>query len=328
MARIPIRELLENDKNKVLVLDGGQGTELENRGIDVSNRLWNTAPFLSEQFWSDGASRDRDIVKSVFRDFVDAGAEVLRTSTYQSSFRSITENTDIETLEEYNALMDRIIDFSRECIGEDRYLMGSVGPWGAYIAKEYDGDYGPDAATFDYYDFFKPMLESFNNNDNVDIIGMVTIPNVHELRAVLSFDETQLRKPFYISLSVHDNGTLRDGTTMEEVADIFRQLGPKINPHFMFLGVNCVDMNNSTKILGSIHDVLPDIPLIMYPNSGERFDTEAKKWMPKDPDTLSWDDAIRQYIELGARVVGGCCRTKPEDISAISAAVARYTPGE
>ncbi|CAI1741932.1 hypothetical protein SEUBUCD650_0P00210 [Saccharomyces eubayanus] len=93
MARIPLKQLLVDDPKKVLVLDGGQGTELENRGIKVANPVWSTIPFISESFWSDESSANRKIVKEMFNDFLAAGAEILMTITYQTSFKSVSENT-------------------------------------------------------------------------------------------------------------------------------------------------------------------------------------------------------------------------------------------
>lgn len=225
MARLPLKQFLADNPKKVLVLDGGQGTELENRGIKVANPVWSTIPFISESFWSDESSANRKIVKEMFNDFLNAGAEILMTTTYQTSYKSVSENTPIRTLSEYNNLLNRIVDFSRNCIGEDKYLIGCIGPWGAHICREFTGDYGAEPENIDFYQYFKPQLENFNKNDKLDLIGFETIPNIHELKAILSWDESILSRPFYIGLSVHEHGVLRDGTTMEEIAQVIKDLG-------------------------------------------------------------------------------------------------------
>ena len=111
MARLPLKQFLADNPKKVLVLDGGQGTELENRGIKVANPVWSTIPFISESFWSDESSANRKTVKEMFNDFLNAGAEILMTTTYQTSYKSVSENTPIRTLSEYNNLLNRIVDF-------------------------------------------------------------------------------------------------------------------------------------------------------------------------------------------------------------------------
>ncbi|CCF56321.1 hypothetical protein KAFR_0B00210 [Kazachstania africana CBS 2517] len=321
MPRQPIKEYLEENPKKVLVLDGGQGTELENRGIHVANPVWSTIPFISESFWSNASSKDREIVKGMFQDFLDAGADILMTITYQTSFKSVTENTPIKTLKEYNELLERIVSFSRSCIGDEKYLIGCIGPWGAHVCAEFNGDYGGHPENIDYYAYFKPQLDNFFQNKDLDLIGFETVPNFHELKAILSWDDTILSKPFYIGLSVHENGVLRDGTTMNEIGYYIKSLGSKINPNFLLLGINCVSFSDSPDILESIHKELPDMPLIAYPNSGEIYDTVKKIWLPNHYSDITWNDVVNRYIKAGARIIGGCCRTMPDDIEQVSAAV-------
>ena len=76
MKRIPIEKLLIEHPQKVLVLDGGQGTELENRGININSPVWSAAPFVSDSFW-EKSSRERKVVEEMYRDFMNAGANVL-----------------------------------------------------------------------------------------------------------------------------------------------------------------------------------------------------------------------------------------------------------
>lgn len=324
MARLPLKEFLQQNPKKVLVLDGGQGTELERRGIQVANPVWSTIPFINESFWSE-SSAERKIVKEMYSDFIKAGAEMLMTVTYQASFKSVSDNTPIKTLSEYDSLLTRIVDFARGCIGEDKYLIGSIGSWGAHVCCEFTGDYGPNPEAIEYYEYFKPQVENFNKSPQIDLIAFETVPNIHEVKAILSWDKTILSKPFYIGLSVDDSGVLRDGTTIAEIAEFIKSLGDKLNPNFTFLGINCVSYNASSKILASIHAVLPDMPLLVYPNSGEVYDAEKKIWHPNGDKSNTWDLVVKKYIEAGARLIGGCCRTTPEDIAEVSEAVKKYT---
>lgn len=305
-------------------MDGGQGTELENRGINVANPVWSTIPFVNESFWNDTSSNDRKIVKEMFKDFMDAGADILMTITYQASFKSVSENTLIKTVAEYSELLDRIVSFSRECIGEDKYLIGCIGAWGAHICSEFTGNYGANPEEIDFLSYFKPQLENFNASKDIDLIGFETIPNIHELRAILSWDESILGKPFYIAMSVHEHGVLRDGTSMEQVADLIHSLGNKLNPNLMFIGINCCAFNQSHMILESLHQYVPELPLIVYPNSGEIYDTFKKIWLPNSSQVFAWDDVVRSYLKNGARIVGGCCRTSVADIKSIRATVDNY----
>lgn len=328
MTRQSIKQFFLDNPKKVLILDGGQGTELERRGINVANPVWSTIPFISESFWSDEKTKDRKIVEEVFEDFLAAGADILMTITYQTSLYSVLKHTPISTLNDYNKLLNRIVSFTRECIGPDKYLIGCIGPWGAHICAEFNGDYGLHPEKIDYYGYFKPQLENFNRNDDVDLIGFETIPNMHELKEILSWDEKVLCKPFYIGLSVHDNGVLRDGSSLKEVASLIKSMHGKVNPNLLLLGINCVSFNNSPEILESLHREIPDLPLIVYPNSGEVYDTVKKIWSPNNDKSMSWKDVVRRCIKANARIIGGCCRTTPEDIKEIASAVLEMQEAE
>ncbi|CEP61318.1 S-adenosylmethionine-homocysteine S-methyltransferase SAM4 LALA0_S03e00188g [Lachancea lanzarotensis] len=325
MSRPSIKEYLSSNPNAVLVLDGGQGTELENRGIKVANPVWSTIPFVNESFWSDPASSDRQIVKEMYEDFLASGAQALMTVTYQASFKSVSENTVIKTPDAYVELLSRIVAFSRECIGDEKWLVGCIGPWGAHNCSEFTGEYGPEPAKIDYLGYFELQLSAFNNNENLDMIAFETIPNFHELKAILSWDESLISKPFCIGLSVHSHGKLRDGTSLREIGEYIKSLGPKLNPNFTLLGVNCVSFDHSHNMLKELHEVLPDLPLIAYPNSGEIYDTVQKVWTSKKSHEVTWDYLVKEYIDNGARIIGGCCRTTPADIKTISDSVCKHS---
>ncbi|QHS74692.1 S-adenosylmethionine-homocysteine S-methyltransferase MHT1 [Saccharomyces paradoxus] len=323
MKRISIKKLILEHPQKVLILDGGQGTELENRGININSPVWSAAPFTSDSFWQQ-SSHERKVVEEMYKDFMDAGANVLMTITYQANFKSISENTSIKTLDAYKHFLDKIVSFTREFIGEDRYLIGSIGPWAAHVSCEYTGDYGPHPENIDYYSFFKPQLNNFNENKDIDLIGFETVPNFHELKAILSWGEDLISKPFYIGLSVDDSGLLRDGTPLKEISAHIKGLGSEINKNLLLMGVNCVSFNQSALILETLHVNLPGMPLLIYPNSGEIYDPKEKTWHRPTDKLDSWDIIVKKYVDNGARIIGGCCRTSPKDIAEIASAVDKY----
>jgi len=59
-------------------------------------------------------------------------------------------------------------------------------------------------------------------------------------------------------------------------------------------------------------------PVVVYPNSGEAWDARARQWV--GPGRFS-PDSVLGWADAGARLVGGCCRVRPEDIAAIAGLV-------
>jgi homocysteine S-methyltransferase len=57
-------------------------------------------------------------------------------------------------------------------------------------------------------------------------------------------------------------------------------------------------------------------PLLVYPNSGERYDPVNKVWL-REPGAENWDTLVPAWYRLGAVAIGGCCRVGPERIARI-----------
>lgn len=87
MSKLPIAEYL---KRNVLVLDGGQGTEMERRGLDVMHPLWSTLPFIKKN----PAHLKR--IQEMYHDFSGSGARALATITYKASFVNLKQYSDGE----------------------------------------------------------------------------------------------------------------------------------------------------------------------------------------------------------------------------------------
>lgn len=127
--------------------------------------------FYERILW-EPSSQERKVVEEMYRDFMIAGANILMTITYQANFQSISENTSIKTLAAYKRFLDKIVSFTREFIGEERYLIGSIGPWAAHVSCEYTGDYGPHPENIDYYDFSNP---SWRTSTKIEILILLVL---------------------------------------------------------------------------------------------------------------------------------------------------------
>jgi homocysteine S-methyltransferase len=90
------------------------------------------------------------------------------------------------------------------------------------------------------------------------------------------------------------------------------------------LGVNCTAPRHVPELLERLRQVT-DLPLVAYPNSGERYAAETGRWAGAGSDLAA---ACLAWRAAGARLIGGCCRTTPATIRALRRALLAQTgPG-
>ncbi|MGV8750501.1 homocysteine S-methyltransferase family protein, partial [Pseudomonas aeruginosa] len=106
---------------------------------------------------------------------------------------------------------------------------------------------------------------------------------------------------------------LSDGTPLTEVLSALRG-----NPQVLAIGINCIALDKVAPALRQLN-ALADKPLLVYPNSGEHYDAVSKTWHACGGEHGSLADQATEWRALGAQLIGGCCRTTPQDIRAIAA---------
>ncbi|MFS0224598.1 homocysteine S-methyltransferase family protein, partial [Corynebacterium striatum] len=83
------------------------------------------------------------------------------------------------------------------------------------------------------------------------------------------------------------------------------------------LGVNCCDAETAKGVVKRMREGI-DLPVLAYPNSGETWDHAARQWRRDEEHSLGLVEAAPQLRALGVTLLGGCCRTTPEQIRLIS----------
>ena len=87
------------------------------------------------------------------------------------------------------------------------------------------------------------------------------------------------------------------------------------------VGVNCTAPRNVGGLVARIRQAAPDVPVVVYPNSGEVYDAKRRRWTGVS-DPVSFATSARRWADQGASLIGGCCRTTPHHIRAIRQAFA------
>lgn len=291
---------LVKEKGYVL-LDGALATELERHGADLNDPLWSAKLLLEAP----------EAIEAVNDDYLQAGADVATTATYQATFEGFAARGLDEG--EARRLMQLAVDIARRaCDRRGRGLVvASIGCYGAFLhdGSEYRGDYG--LSRDQLMDFHRGRLEVLIDAAP-DIVAFETIPSLVEAEAILALLDELPDVPAWISFSCRNGTQVCHG---EPFAECVRLAGE--SAQVVAVGVNCTPPGYISALLRSAREATTK-PLAAYPNSGEGWDAARHKWRPAEA-SFSIVDHVIEWRDLGARLIGGCCRTTPETIRAIGA---------
>jgi homocysteine S-methyltransferase len=196
-------------------------------------------------------------------------------------------------------------------------VAGSVGPYGAYLAdgSEYRGDYVLSRSEF--LEFHRPRIAALVEA-GVDLLACETLPSLAEAEALVALME-EFDVEGWLSFTLRDGGHISDGTPLAQVAKLSRA-----QPLVVAVGVNCVPLELVSPALSALGNAT-EAPLVAYPNSGESYDAVTKTWgpaaavaAPGSKQAACLAEVAPIWRELGARLIGGCCRTTPKDIAAVA----------
>ena len=293
-----------------LVLDGALATELERRGADLRDPLWSAKTLLERPH----------MIHAVHLDYFLAGADIATTATYQASFegfarRGLSVAAAAQALRDAVALAAaaREVFWSEPSNRTNRMrplVAASVGPYGAMLAdgSEYRGRYA--ASDRELADFHGPRLEALAHS-GADLIACETLPCLREALVLARLLGEFPAVSAWMSFSCRDGAHNCEGEDIAECAaalDSFVQVAA--------IGINCTAPQYVGELLRRIAKRTGK-PLLAYPNSGQAYDPDTKRWSGAEPE-VPLTLGARDWYDAGARLIGGCCRTTPADIRALS----------
>lgn len=304
----PIDSIL--DHYPALVIDGALATELERRGCDLKDDLWS-AKILLEQ---------PEKIKQVHYDYFRAGADCAITASYQATIEGFIKRGLNER--EAIALIQKSVQLALEArdefwadesnrVGRLRpFVAASVGPYGAYLAdgSEYRGNYG--LTENELMDFHRPRMRALIEA-GADLLACETIPCLVEAQALGKLLDEFQGMQAWISFSCRDEAHVSEGQRLEDCVRLMEK-----SPFVVAVGINCTSPKYIPSLIREARKAT-DKPVIVYPNSGEIYDASRNDW-DGYPVYASFGDEAREWFKAGARLIGGCCRTTPEDIRAIA----------
>ncbi|GAA0653957.1 homocysteine S-methyltransferase [Kitasatospora atroaurantiaca] len=285
-----------------LVLDGGLSNQLADAGHDLSDELWS-ARLLAD---------DPAAITRAHLGYFEAGAEVAITSSYQASFEGFARRGVGRA--EAARLLGRSVELAREAARQAEptrplWVAASVGPYGAVLAdgSEYRGRYGLSEAELER--FHRPRLEALAAA-GPDVLAIETVPDADEARTLLRAI-SGLGVPAWLSYSIEGDRT-RAGQPLAEAFALASDV-----PEVLAVGVNCCTPEDADRAVRIAAEVTGK-PVVVYPNSGEHWDADARDWQG---GSTFRPERVAAWLADGARLVGGCCRVGPAQISRLAEAV-------
>ena len=268
----------------MIKLDGGLSTALENNGNKLTTSLWT-----GELIRTNPAQ-----ITKAHLDFINAGAQIIITSSYQLSYtgcgaRGWSEDETNQALIASTLLAKKAVIES----GKSVKLAASVGPYGASLAdgSEYKGNYGVSKQVLK--DFHAKRLEVLIST-SPDYLALETMPDTFEVEVLLDL-LNDCPIPFWVSYSCKEGNQTNAGQDFQSAVDLAQSA--------MAVGINCTKPELITDLLRSAKS---DKPYVIYPNSGRIWDAENKVWTGSAAIGFS-NELVSQWVKAGAEIVGGCC---------------------
>jgi len=286
-----------------LLLDGGLSNELEKQGLKLNHPLW-TAQLIE--------SHPEAIVEAHLR-YLKAGADCILTSSYQASLQGFLDLSYNEAhalkliAKSVDLAVEARVSYSSSHPKARKPLIGaSIGPYGAYLAdgSEYRGDY---QVNNDVLHLFHVPRYHVLDSSEADFLACETIPSWQEAKVLSKLIE-HATKPAWVSFSCKDGKHINDGTPIKQCAE---KLSKNVN--IFAIGVNCTAPEHISSLIAELKSANTDKRIVVYPNSGEIFHASDKTWSGHK-HSFNLIQGVREWLELGADIVGGCCRIGPDEI--------------
>jgi 5-methyltetrahydrofolate--homocysteine methyltransferase len=281
---------------RVLLMDGAMGTELRRAGLpdDGCSEIWNvTHP---------------ERVRAVHQAYVDAGAEVLLTNTFQANTPALSRHWGHgqHFVRHYIYAANEI---SRSVISDSRYALSSIGP----IVEPPDGTEFPDLLEFTSVALSALSVEPLRSPSSP--ISGVLLETCSTPRVRLAVRRVQFAGlPVLLSLTYRHDAKRRITTLSGHAPEWFARRAKEWG--VAALGVNCgrdIDMSDTIEIIRRYRQVT-DLPLFARPNAGTPTKRDGRWVWPHSAECMA--ESLPELIAAGATMIGGCCGTTPEHIAA------------
>ncbi len=290
----------------IRILDGGMASELEYLGANINGPLW------SAHVLEDAPEK----IVAVHRAYIEAGADVIETASYQVSRMGYAEvgldpaRADVALLRSVALAREAAAAFPNRRI----VIAASLGPYGAALhnGAEYHGNY---TCTFnDLVEFHADrikILAKAGGREAPDLLAFETLPSLAEAEAIGQALAPHPELAAWFAFTCPDREHVAHGELLSQCAKAVAAF-----PQTAAIGVNCTHPTLIPALIAELR-AGSDKPIVVYPNSGEGWDAQARCWTGSS-DPAAYGAKATEWLEAGAQIIGGCCRTRPAHVRQVA----------
>jgi 5-methyltetrahydrofolate--homocysteine methyltransferase len=330
---IEIMEITDILKERILVLDGAMGTMIQR--YKLSEEDYRGEKFKHHAHSLKGNNdllcvTQPHIIKEIHAKYLEAGADIIETNTFGSTSIAMADYKLEEYVYEINFEGAKIAkevaeEFTRKDPSKPRFVAGSMGPTTKIASMSPDvNDPGFRAVTFDELkDAFGEQVRGLIEG-GADLLLLETVTDTLNVKAALYaideyFEKIGKKYPVMVSGTITDaSGRTLSGQTTEAF------LYSVTHIPLLSIGLNCA--LGAKQLRPFLHTLAEKAPLYVsaYPNAGLPNEMGEYDQSPEEMVEQVEDFLKNNFVNI----VGGCCGTTPEHISAIAKAAAKYKPRE
>ncbi len=282
-----------------LVADGAWGTLLQAKGLEAGGcpEKWNI-------------DRPNDVLE-VASSYINAGSDMIETNTFGGNrFKLMHYGLESQVFE----INKKAAEISRKAAGQDRIVLGSVGPTGKMLMMG-------DVTEEELYDAFKEQSLGLEAG-GADGIIIETMSDIDEAKLAIKAAKENTSCDIVCSMTFNQSPdgkfhTMMGITPQQMVKDL-------IDTGVDIIGSNCGNgMKQMIGIIQEIRSVDTNIPIFIQANAGAPIYKDGNTVFPESP--IEMGQFVETIIENGANIIGGCCGTTPEHINVIAERVKKVS---
>lgn len=284
-------------KDNPLFLDGATGSNLQKKGMPSG---------VCPEQW---ILEHRDIMIELQRQFVDAGSNIVYAPTFTANRIKLAEYGLAGDIEKINR---ELVALSKEAVGSRAYVAGDLTMTGEQLAPI--GKLSFEELIEVYKEQIRYLADA-----GADLLVIETMMSLQETRAVVIAAKEVCDLAVMATLTFEADGRTLFGTDAVTAAVVLESLGVAA------VGTNCsTGPDRMVEIVRAMAQAT-SIPIIAKPNAGlPSLDAAGNTVYDMEAETFG--RCMRDIIEAGASIIGGCCGTTPDYIRAAKSAVAGMVP--